>query len=361
MHAEPHPVYCLRCGELVGEQDALYAFENPNAAQDARQQDMRASCACQGSLYNSPFSVPIIKGGSMTRMTRTALRKALSAHEKWLEQMYIEPTKATKGTQLILYQVDLSGVDFSNTRLDYVSFDGCLLSEAIFKDTSMCKVFINDSCLFRASFINTCLSSSRMKDSTFYKASFIKVNMQLASAWRVDYSSASFEHTIMQNALFEEVCFTTARFCNTALEGTRFLNCYMQDTLFNDSDLSKTGGLVKPMGVMPGNCYWKRFEEGLKNRDFQFYVGLNRLPEDEEFNQDESKTCTYPGLHFASRRWCAERFPNRPLEALVRIPEGAKINEPWVTDGKASADMIEILQVFNVQTGEDVTDQYRRK
>ena len=26
------PVYCLRCGELVGEQDALYAFENQRGA-----------------------------------------------------------------------------------------------------------------------------------------------------------------------------------------------------------------------------------------------------------------------------------------------------------------------------------------
>jgi hypothetical protein len=33
------------------------------------------------------------------------------------------------------------------------------------------------------------------------------------------------------------------------------------------------------------------------------------------------------------------------------------VNEPWATDGKASADMIEIIQVF--KNGADVTDWIR--
>jgi hypothetical protein len=41
--------------------------------------------------------------------------------------------------------------------------------------------------------------------------------------------------------------------------------------------------------------------------------------------------------------------------------KGAKINEPWATDGKASADMIDITQVFDTKTGEDVTDEFRRE
>ena len=64
-------------------------------------------------------------------------------------------------------------------------------------------------------------------------------------------------------------------------------------------------------------------------------------------------------FHFASKSWCDLNYGDRPLEAKIRIPEDAQINEPWATDGKASADMIEIIQVFDVATGEDVTDQYR--
>ena len=124
------------------------------------------------------------------------------------------------------------------------------------------------------------------------------------------------------------------------------------------ADLTDTKGLVKSMGVASGNTYWKRFEKGLNNRGYQFKVGLNSLREGEIFASDERVMCTYPGFHFASKKWCAVNYPERPLEALIRIPEGALINEPWATDGKASADRIEILQVFDTKTGKDVTYQF---
>ena len=114
------------------------------------------------------------------------------------------------------------------------------------------------------------------------------------------------------------------------------------------------------MGVEPGNVYWKRFNAGLNNNGCQFFVGLNTLPDGEEFAADDRVLCSYPGFHFASRSWCAVNYSDRPLEARIRIPMNAQVNEPWATDGKASADKIEILQVFDTTTGEDVTDQYRR-
>jgi hypothetical protein len=114
------------------------------------------------------------------------------------------------------------------------------------------------------------------------------------------------------------------------------------------------------MGVEIGNYYWKRFNDNLNNQGYQYKVGLNVLREDEIFEGDERVMCGFPAFHFASRSWCAVNYPDRPLEARIRIPEGAKINEPWATDGKASADRIEILQVFDVKTGKDVTDEYRQ-
>ena len=126
-----------------------------------------------------------------------------------------------------------------------------------------------------------------------------------------------------------------------------------------NADLGETKNMVKLIGVEVGNYYWKRFDEGLCNNKYQFKVGINKLREGELFADDERKTCDYPAFHFASRSWCAVNYSGRPLEAKIRIPEGAKINEPWGTDGKASADMIEIIQVFDVASGKDVTDQYR--
>ena len=127
-----------------------------------------------------------------------------------------------------------------------------------------------------------------------------------------------------------------------------------------DANLTDTKNLIKIMGVEPGNYYWKRFCKGLKNNGYQFYVGLNTLREGEIFAADDRETCSYPGFHFASRSWCAVNYAYRPLEARIRIPEDAQINEPIATDGKASASAIEILQVFDVATGKDVTDQFRR-
>ena len=119
-------------------------------------------------------------------------------------------------------------------------------------------------------------------------------------------------------------------------------------------------GMVKLVGVEVGNYYWKRFNEDLINNKYQFKVGINKLRDGEFFADDERVTCDHPAFHFASRSWCAVNYSERPLEAKIRIPEGVKINEPWATDGKASADMIEIIQVFDVATGEDVTDKYRQ-
>ena len=112
------------------------------------------------------------------------------------------------------------------------------------------------------------------------------------------------------------------------------------------------------MGVYPGNYYWKRFESGLTNNGYQFKIGLNTLKVGEVFASDPRVLCSYPGFHFASRVWCETYYPNRPLEALIQIPEDAQINEPWASDGKASADKIIIHKVFDTETGEEVTDQY---
>ena len=143
------------------------------------------------------------------------------------------------------------------------------------------------------------------------------------------------------------------------LSGADLSGAYLSGAYLSDAYLSDAKGMVKIMGVEQGNTYWKRFERGLNNNGYQFKVGLNVLREGEVFASDERVTCSSPGFHFASRSWCAVNYGHRPLEAKIRIPMDAQINEPWTTDGKASADKIEILQVFDVATGKDVTDDYR--
>jgi len=154
----------------------------------------------------------------------------------------------------------------------------------------------------------------------------------------------------------------TAEELKTALElHEKWLFCEEGGIRANLSgaNLSGARGLIKTMGVEAGNTYWKRFRNGLKNNGYQFHVGINSLRDGEVFASDDRELCSHPGFHFASRSWCSVNYPDRPLEARIRIPEDAQINEPWATDGKASADKIEILQVFDVATGKDVTEDYR--
>ncbi len=119
--------------------------------------------------------------------------------------------------------------------------------------------------------------------------------------------------------------------------------------------------MVKLLGVTTGNMYWKRFDLELSNNGYSFKVGRNDLRAGEVFASDDRLLCSYPGFHFASRSWCAVNYSGRPYEAKVRIPEDAEINEPWATCGQASASSIEILQVFDCATGEDVTQQFIQK
>ena len=112
------------------------------------------------------------------------------------------------------------------------------------------------------------------------------------------------------------------------------------------------------MGVEPGNFYWKKIGENLINEEYQFKIGRNILRKGEVFADDPRILCSYPGFHFASKSWCESNYSERPYLAKIQIPIEAKINETWATDGKASADMIDILQVFDIK-GNDITEQFK--
>ena len=171
-----------------------------------------------------------------------------------------------------------------------------------------------------------------------------------ANLSRADLSSANLSRANLSRANLSEANLSEADLSRANLSGANLSRANL-----SEADLSEAQNMVKLMGVEVGNYYWKRFDIGLKNNDYQFNVGINKLREGEVFADDERVMCSHPGFHFASRSWCAVNYSDHPLEAKIRIPEGAKINEPWATDGKASADMIEIVKVFDVKTGKDVT------
>jgi len=190
------------------------------------------------------------------------------------------------------------------------------------------------------------LYRANLRGAKLYRANLYEAKLYRANLYEADLRGANLE-----GANLYEANLRGANLEGANLEGAKLYRANLTDAI----------ELVKIMGVKPGNTYWKRFGKGLINENFQFYVGLNNLREGEVFASDDRVLCPYPGFHFASRSWCNANYGDRPLEAKIRIPEDAQINEPWATDGKASASAIEILQVFDVKTGEDVTEQYRRK
>lgn len=202
----------------------------------------------------------------------------------------------------------------------------------------------NNISLCRADLREVDLHGADLREADLYGADFREADLREANLYRADLREADLTRAYLYRANLTRAGLKGADLEGADLEG---------------ADLTNTKGLVKIMGVTQGNFYWKRFNSGLNNNNYQFKVGLNTLTPGEVFADDDRVLCSYPGFHFASKSWCDVNYGDRPLEAKIRIPEDAKINEPWATDGKASANMIEIIQVFDVATGEDVTDQYR--
>ena len=149
-----------------------------------------------------------------------------------------------------------------------------------------------------------------------------------------------------------------ANLCDADLCDADLCGADLCDADLCGADLCGAKNLVKIMGVEAGNFYWKAIGENLVNMGYRFNLGLNVLLDGEAFASDDRVTCSYPGFHFASKSWCKTYYGERKYLCKIRIPEDAQINEPWATDGKASADKIEIVQVLLMKTEEDVTNDF---
>ena len=249
---------------------------------------------------------------------------------------------------------DCKEADFTRSDIRKASFKGADLRGANFSQSGLRDANFRGAWLSRAN-----LSEANLRDADFTAADLSGANFKGADFSEANLSGAYLQYADLSAANLSGANLSGADLSAANLSGANLFNANLRDAKLNSATLKKVKNMVKMVGVEPGNYYWKRFHSGLCNNRYQFYVGLNVLRKGEVFANDESITCSYPGFYFASRSWCAIHYPHRPLEARIRIPENAKINEPWATSGEASADKIEILQVLDVKTGKDVTDKYR--
>ena len=243
----------------------------------------------------------------------------------------------------------LNGASLNGASLDRASLDRASLNGASLNGASLDRASLDGASLDGASLNGASLNGASLDRASLYGASLNGASLDRASLYRASLDRASLYGASLNGASLNGANLYGASLDRASLYGASL----------DGASLDGAKGMVKIMGVEAGNYYWKRFDKGLNNNGYQFKVGMNSLREGEVFASDDRVACSSPGFHFASRSWCAVNYPQRPLEAHIRIPEDAQINEPWATDGKASADKIEILQVFDVATGEDVTEKYR--
>jgi len=226
-------------------------------------------------------------------------------------------------------------------------------------ETESLKLCVEAAVKSRANLYNANLYSANLRCADLCSANLRCADLYSADLYSADLCSANLYSADLRCADLCGANLRSANLCGANLRSANLCGANLRSADLFSANLKDTKNLVKLMGVEPGNSYWKRFDAGLNNNGYQFKVGLNELRKGEKFADDERKICSSPGFHFASRSWCAAYYPDRPLEARIYLPTDAKINEPWATDGKASADKIFILQVFDVKTGEDVTEKYR--
>ncbi len=202
------------------------------------------------------------------------------------------------------------------------------------------------------------LCDADLYDADLRVADLYDANLRNANLCDADLCGADLRGANLRDADLCDANLRDADLCGANLRDADLRDADLRDAKLCGANLRDVKNMIKIIGVEAGNYYWKRCESDLSCNDFKFKIGLNNLRDGEVFASDERVLCSFPGFHFASRSWCSVHYGERPLEVKIRIPEGAQINEPWATDGKASANMIEVIEVW--RDGVNVTEEFRK-
>jgi len=264
-------------------------------------------------------------------MHKDNLQVIISSHGKWL-------LNDTSGSRADLRDANLRYADLSDADLRYADLRYADLSGANLRYADL-----SGANLFGANLRDADLSDANLRDANLRDAD-------------LRYADLRYANLRYANLRYADLRDADLRYAN--LRDADLRDADLRDADLSGANLCGAKNLVKIMGVEPGNFYWKAIGENLVNMGYRFNLGLNVLLDGEEFASDERVTCSYPGFHFASKSWCQSYYSERRYLCKIRIPEDAQINEPWATDGKASADKIEIVQILLMETEEDVTKDF---
>ena len=203
------------------------------------------------------------------------------------------------------------------------------------------------------------LTGAKLTGADLSGANLSEANLTEANLTEAYLSGAYLTRANLSGAYLSEANLTGAHLTKANLTGADLTGAKLTRAYLSEANLSRVEGLIKIIGVERGNYYWKAISDDLTNNGYQYKIGINELKTGEIFNADERILCSYPGFHFASKSWCKLNYSEREFLCRIKIPEDAQINEPWATDGKASADKIEIIAVYDMKTEKDITSQFK--
>ena len=251
-------------------------------------------------------------------MTKEKLQEILELHKKWMDCEEGGLRANLSGAYLseaYLRRANLCGANLSGAYLSEANLCGAYLSEANLSEANLCGANLRGANLYEANLSGADLCGANLSEANLYGANLCGANLSEANLSGANLSGAN---------------------------------------------LSGAEGLVKIVGAENLNYYYKKINSNFQCNNYYFQVGLNKLRIDEVFAEDERVLCSFPGFHFASKSWCEVNYSERTYLAKIQIPKNAKINEPWATDGKVSADMIKIIQVWDIN-GNDVTEEFKNR
>jgi uncharacterized protein YjbI with pentapeptide repeats len=260
---------------------------------------------------------------------------------------------------------NLSRVDLRNANLSGSNLTGVNLKKAKLKGATLNGVNLTGANLQLADLRDVDLSGANLTGANLVRVQLDGANLTRAILDRADVACSEMAKVNLTGASLKGTDLTNTILVDSDLTGADLTEAVLAVADLAGTNLTNVKGLVKILKVKPENTYWKKIGPKLVNNGYQFKLGLNELKPGEVFADDERVENSYPSFGFANSEWFEDEsmtpiYPDRPYKALVRIPLDAKINEPWSTDGQASADKIEILQVFEVSTGKDVTERFRK-
>jgi len=221
--------------------------------------------------------------------------------------------------------------------------------------------------LRRANLRRANLWGANLRRANLRGADLWGANLQGADLWGADLQGADLWGADLRGADLQGADLQGADLWGADLRGADLRGADLRGADLRGADLrgADLRGAKMPFHhfqVVPGGVYWKGIGDvtgDLSNRGYRYKIGLNTIRPSETFSDDQRETCSYPGLHVATRAWVEQNWDHCQYLAKVQIPLDAKINNPWATDGKASVDKLVILEVYNMKTGEYVTEQFR--